>query len=72
MFKKVYILLLSVFLSSCSMIYDQSKDENMAKDDGKTSGISLDVYQNNKNYESNRILSSDFPVTYKAKPLKKY
>ena len=54
------------------MIYDQSKDENMAKDDGKTSGISLDVYQNNKNYESNRILSSDFPVTYKAKPLKKY
>lgn len=53
-------------------MFDQSKDENMDKDDAKNSGISLDVYQNNKRYESNRILSSDFPVTYKAKALKKF
>ncbi len=72
MFKKVYILLLVISFSSCSLIYDQSKNDNMSKDDAKDSGISIDIYQQNKNYESNRILSSDFPVTYKAKPLKTF
>jgi len=72
LFKKAYILLLFVSLSSCSLIYDQSQNDNMSKSDVKNSGISLDVYQQNKHYESNRILSSDFPVTYKAKPLKTF
>jgi hypothetical protein len=72
MFRKVSILLLFVlFTNSCSLIYDQSKQDD-AKNNDKDSGISIKIYQENKNYESNRILSSDFPVTYRAKPLKTF
>ena len=73
MFRKTYIfLLLFILLNSCSLIYDQNKKNDKSKDDGKDSGINIKIYQDNKHYESNRILSSDFPVTYRAKPLKTF
>lgn len=70
MFRKTYILVLFMLLNSCSLIYDQSKQDGAMNN--KDTGINIKIYQENKHYESNRILSSDFPVTYRAKPLKTF
>ena len=65
----VITLIMSSF-SACSLLYDQSKDQNANSKQSKAdTDFDFSVYEENKQYESNRIMSSDFPVTYRAKPL---
>ena len=65
--------LLGLFLQGCSsLIFDQSAAKTQAENSFESqinslqSGISAQIEK--KDYETNRIFTNDFPVTYRAKP----
>ena len=67
------VSLLSLFLLGCSsLIFDQSAAKTQSDNSFESqindlqSGISAQVEK--KEYQTNRIFSNDFPVTYRAKP----
>jgi len=68
--KAIFISSILISMNACSLIYDQSQGK------GGNTEVKIDpklkYYEENKRYESNRIMASDFPVTYKARPLKQY
>lgn len=78
-FTILFIFVLSISISGClnSVIFDQNEagsTDNANDFENQLQGFKRDFSMQNekKEYETNRIFSNDFPVTYRAKEKKTF